>query len=88
MENGTNQVFQQMLAKARVLEQKLGSTWVEHFQDVDSPDELAQRCRALGVVLTGQEAQEGYALLQEPLETELSEEELAQLAGGFRTDSK
>ena len=82
MEKETNQAFQQILAKARVLEQKLGSTWIEHFQDVDSPDELAQRCRALGVVLTAQEAQEGFALLQNPLETELSEEELAQLAGG------
>jgi len=88
MENEANQAFQQMLAKVRVLEQKLGSTWVEHFQDVDSPDELAQRCLALGVVLTGQEAQEGFALLQEPPETELSEEELAQLAGGVRDDLK
>jgi len=74
--------LQQMLAKAKVLEEKLGKTWLEHFQDVSSPEDLAQRCEKLGVVLTSQEAEQGFSLLQDPSEAELSEEQLSQLAGG------
>jgi len=72
-----------MLAKAKVVEEKLGKTWLDHFRDVSSPDELAQRCEKLGVVLTSQEAQQGFSLLQDPSEAELSEEQLSQLAGGI-----
>jgi len=75
--------LQQTLAKAKRLEEKLGKTWREYFQDVSSPEDLSQRCEKLGVVLTSQEAQQGFSLLQDPSETELSEEQLSQLAGGI-----
>ncbi|HPE70457.1 MAG TPA: hypothetical protein P5560_14225 [Thermotogota bacterium] len=81
MEHSSHETLQQALAKARVLEQKLGKSWREHFQHVASPEELAEKCADLGVVLTPHEAQEGFSWLQTS-EEELSEEELAQLAGG------
>ncbi|HPE68275.1 MAG TPA: hypothetical protein P5560_01100 [Thermotogota bacterium] len=82
MEPAKKESLQQLLSKARLLEEKLGKNWLTHFSPAKSPEELQQRTAQHGVWLTPEEALQGFSLMQDPSESELSDEELAKLSGG------
>lgn len=76
----------ELMQKLKEIEQKIGKNWMEVLDNVDSPDKLIKIAESHQIELSKELAEEGYSKLFE--ENELSEEELANIAGGFFDDGK
>jgi bacteriocin-like protein len=78
----TNELMQML----KVIEEKIGKDWMKELDDVDSPEDLIEKADSYNIYLSQELAEEAYDLLFS--QKELSEEELANIAGGFLDTGK
>ncbi len=69
-----------LLEKMTEIEKKAGKDWVMEFQNADSPRAIILLAGKYGITVPEEVAEEALGLLSE---TELSDEELMTISGGF-----
>jgi bacteriocin-like protein len=78
------EMTRELLEKIRKLEEKLGKGWMKEFEDATTADLLRTKADELGINFTDELAKEAFKLINSDESEELTEEELAAVAGGYR----
>ena len=73
----------ELLGKIKEMEEKLGPEWVKELEGLKTTEALKMKATELKISLTDEMATQALALLNDEAE-ELSEEELAIVAGGAK----
>ena len=73
----------ELLGKIKEMEEKMGPEWVKELEGIKTTEALKMKATELKISLTDEMATQALALLNDEAE-ELSEEELAIVAGGAK----
>jgi len=72
----------ELMAKIKELEDKAGKNWIEEFKAIKTTEELKQKVSEHGIKLTEEEEKEALSLIIKNETNELTDDELADIAGG------
>ena len=76
----------ELMQMLKVIEEKIGKDWMKELDNVDSSKDLIEKAGSYNIYLSQELSDEAYDLLFS--QKELSDEELANIAGGATSDGK